>query len=101
MPEIGLDYISLEAQRDIEGNHNHSVTCDYKIRIFFFSILRMQRTGWERPEKADGKRSRGKSFQSILRQCGLALFALQRFYHSRSAPIEGNSLDHLGQKAII
>lgn len=37
MPEIGLDHISLEAQRDIEGNHSHSVSCDGELRIYFFS----------------------------------------------------------------
>lgn len=61
----------------------------------------MQQTGGEPPEKADGKRSREKSFQSILLERGVASFDAQRFYHSRNAHIEENSLDHLGQKAII
>lgn len=61
----------------------------------------MQQTGWEQPEKADGKKSGEKSFQSILLKCGLTSFVLQHFYHSRNTHIKENSLDHLGQKAII
>lgn len=46
-----------------------------KLGFIFFLILRMQQTGWEPPEKDDGKKSGEKSFQSILQKCGVALFA--------------------------
>lgn len=57
----------------------------------------MPQTGQEPPEKAETAREWGE----IIPVNTSEVVCSTAFYHSRNTPIKENSLDHLGQKAVI